>query len=333
MKKRIIFVERQAYGAVSIERVFAQVAKSLPADLFDVEFHKLSYGHGLIGILKGLLFFRKRPADIYHITGDIHYISLRLPKKKTVWTIHDLGFLHTNTGIRRFILKKLFLDLPLRVSKHITAVSNATRDEILSHFPNARDKVRVIENPLIADFIPGPEKLFDTECPAILQVGTTKNKNIENLINAVRGIKCRLRIVGPLNANIKRELEATGIQYENVVSVDGAQIVEEYRNTDIVSFCSTYEGFGLPIIEAQAMRKPVITSALPPMNDIAGKGAVLADPFDPESIKSGIMKLIDDAEFRKSLIELGTENIKRFDPKSIADQYCKLYSQILAGQN
>ena len=93
MKKRIIFIERQAYGAVSIERVFAQVAMSLPEELFDVEFHKLSFGYGLFGILKGLIFFRKRPADIYHVTGEIHYISLRLPKKNTVLTIHDLGFI------------------------------------------------------------------------------------------------------------------------------------------------------------------------------------------------------------------------------------------------
>lgn len=333
MKKRIIFVERQAYGAVSIERVFAQVARSLPTDLFDVEFHRLSFGHGLVGIVKGLIFFRKRPADIYHITGDIHYISLRLPKKKTVLTIHDLGFLHTNTGIRRFILKKLFLDLPVRVSENITAVSNATRDEILSYAPEASDKISVIENPLIADFISVPEKPFDVQCPVILQVGTTKNKNVVNLINAIRGIKCKLRIVGPLDATISQELEVSGIQYEQVGSVDRDQIVEEYRNADIVSFCSTYEGFGLPIIEAQAMRKPVITSSLAPMNDIAGDGAVLVDPFDPASIKSGIVKLIDDPEFRNNLVDLGTENIKRYDPQKIADEYYKLYLQILNVQN
>ncbi len=333
MKKRIIFVERQAHGAVSIERVFAQVARSLPTDLFDVEFHKLSYGHGLVGILKGLLFFRKRQADIYHITGDIHYIALRLPKKKTVLTIHDLGFLHTNSGVRRSILKKLFLDLPLRVSENVTAVSNTTRDEILSYFPGARDKIRVIENPLIADFTPGREKPFDAECPVILQMGATKNKNIVNLINAVSELKCKLRIVGPLDANIKGELEASGIHYENVDSIDRHQIVEEYRNADIVSFCSTYEGFGLPIIEAQAMRKPVITSALPPMSDIAGGAAVLVDPFDPASIKNAVVKLIDDAGYRKNRVDMGTENIKRFDPKTIADQYCELYLQILDGQN
>jgi len=153
------------------------------------------------------------------------------------------------------------------------------------------------------------------------------------LIRALRGIKCKLRIIGPLDAEIDRELEENGLQYEAVDSVDRSQIVDEYREADIVSFCSTYEGFGLPIIEAQAMRKPVVTSALSPMNDIAGEAAVLVDPFDPASIKSGICRLIEDTEFRNSVIDLGTENIKRFDPQKIADQYCKLYLKILDRKN
>ena len=329
MKKKILFVERQKFGAVSIERVFAQVAQSLPSDLFDVEFQNLNYGHGPLAALKALFFFRPKPADIYHITGDIHYITLRLPKLRTVLTIHDLGFLRMNTGIRRFVLKKMFLDLPVRRAGYVTAISYATRDEVVTNVPAAENKIWVIENPLIDGFVSTPVKPFNAECPVILQIGTTQNKNISNLIEAVSELNCKLRIIGSLSADILRELEERRICYENVASVDDVQIVEEYRNADIVAFCSTYEGFGLPIIEAQAMRKAVVTSDLPPMNDVAGRGAALIEPSDPTSIRSAFLKLINDAEYRNRLVDVGTENIKRFDPKTIADQYCQLYLQIL----
>ena len=329
MKTRILFVERQKFAAVSIERVFAQVAKSLPSELFDVEFQNLNYGHGLVAVLKALFFFRPRPADIYHVTGDIHYIALRLPKRRTVLTIHDLGFLRMNTGIRRFILKKLFLDLPVKAAGYITAISNATRDEVAANVPAAEDKIRVIENPLIEGFEPMPERPFDATCPVILQIGTTQNKNLSNLIEAVNGLDCKLRIIGPLNADAVALLNRLNITYENVISVDDVQIIEEYRNADIVSFCSTYEGFGLPIIEAQAMRKAVVTSNVAPMNDVAGRGAALIDPTDASSLRDAFLKIINDTEYRNELIDLGTENIKRFDPNTIADQYSQLYLQIL----
>ncbi len=329
MKKRIVFVERQKFGAVSIERVFAQVARTLPSDLFDIEFQNLTYGHGLFAILKALFFFRPRPADIYHVTGDVHHITLRLPRKKTVLTIHDLGFLRLNKGIRRFILKLLFLDLPVRAAGYITAISHATRDEIISYFPAAESKIRVIDNPLFDGFSAEPEKSFDTECPTILQIGTTENKNLPTLIEAITGLNCKLRIVGPLNNKIRHKLKTSGINFESVASVDDHEIVEEYRRADIVSFCSTYEGFGLPIIEAQAMRKPVVTSDLPPMNDVAGAGAALADPCDAESMRRAFRTVIEDPDYRKNLIDNGTENVRRFTPENIAGQYCQLYLEII----
>ncbi len=332
MKKRIVFVERQKSGAVSIERVFAQIAKSLPTELFDIEFQNLTYGHGFWAILKALFFFRPKPADIYHITGDIHYIALRLPKEKTVLTIHDLVFLRMNTGIRRSILKKLFLDLPVRAAGCVTAVSAATRDEIATYVPEVADKIRVIDDPLLDGFNPEPEEPFDPECPLILQVGTTKNKNLSNLIEALRDLDCKLRIIGPLSAEITAKLNMNAIRFENAESVDDIAIVDEYRQADIVSFCSTYEGFGLPIIEAQAMRKPVVTSDLPPMRDVAGRGAAIVDPYDPASIRGAFLALMNDAEYRNRLIDIGTENIKRFDPNIVADRYCQLYLEILGEQ-
>ncbi len=129
MKHKILFIERKPFDSVSIERVFDQIIKDIPADRFDVEVQKVPYGNSPFDILRNLLFFRPKPADIYHITGHVHYMALRLPKKKTVLTIHDLIFLRRRTGLRRYVLKKLFLALPLRKLKFVTSISQATKEE------------------------------------------------------------------------------------------------------------------------------------------------------------------------------------------------------------
>ena len=66
-------------------------------------------------------------------------------------TIHDLGFLHTRKGLRRFVLKKLFLDFPVKKLKYVTAISEATKNEIIKFTNCDEKKIRLIENP-IGDF-------------------------------------------------------------------------------------------------------------------------------------------------------------------------------------
>ncbi len=331
-RKRILFIERQPSGSVSIERVFAEIRRHIPEELFDLDVQKLSYGNGLAGIIKNLLTFRKNNADIYHLTGHAHYMALVLPANKTVLTVHDLVFLHNRTGVRRHLLKKLFLDWPVRKLRHLTAVSQATKDEIVSHCPDSSTKVTVIENPLIGKFLPGEPRPFNAAKPVILQIGTTPNKNVPRLIAAISGLACRLRMIGRLDDNIRLALEKHATDHESVDAVGESEIIDEYRRADMVSFCSTYEGFGLPIIEAQAMGKPVVTSDLEPMRSVAGNGAILIDPHDISGIRQGILRLIEDENFRDALIERGSENVTRFEPQAVAMRYCKLYQEMLSGQ-
>jgi glycosyltransferase involved in cell wall biosynthesis len=331
MKYKIIYVERRAFESVSIERVFDQIAADLPQDRFETGIQKMPYGNGFLDILGNLLFFRPNPGDIYHITGHVHYIALRLPKNKTVLTVHDLVFLHRRSGIRRFLLKKLFLDLPIRKLGFITAVSQATKDEIVKYTGCDPKKIRVIENPLIDGFDPTPLKPFDEKHPVILQIGTAANKNVPNLIKALRGLNCKLRIIGRLDAGMREELANNAVEFENIFDLDQEAMVKEYRNADIVAFCSTYEGFGLPIIEAQAMRTPVITSDLSPMKEVAGAGACLADPNDPASIQNGLIRIINEPAYRDELIQKGAENALRFNAKNAAMQYADLYELMLKG--
>ena len=329
MKKKIVFLERKLSELVSLEIVFREIEKGLSKKKFEVSFEQMPYFNRISGIVKNLLTFKKPKADIYHITGDIHYMALRLPPEKTVLTIHDLRFLHFRKGLRRYILKKLFLDYPVKRLKYITAISQATKDEIIHYSKCEPDKITVIENPLQQTIYTNKIKRFNENCPVILQIGTAANKNLQNLIKAICGIKCKLKIIGELDNEIKNLLKSKSIVYDNAYGLNSLEIREEYENSDIVVFCSTYEGFGLPIIEAQAMQKPVITSNISPMKEVAGDGAILVEPDNELSIRQGILLIMADEKLRNKLICLGLKNIVRFEPTAIALQYEKIYQKII----
>jgi glycosyltransferase involved in cell wall biosynthesis len=328
MKTKILFIERKFWEFVSIEKVFRQIAQTLSKEKFETSFQQLTFGNNLAGVLKNLLFFRKQKADIYHVTGHVHYISLILPKKNTVLTIHDLGFLHTREGLRRSAIKKLFLDLPVKRLKYITAISEATKREIINYTNCREEKIRIIENPLQQTFFSSEKKTFNQKCPTILQIGTSPNKNLGNLIKALNGVDCRLMIIGKLENALIEDLKNNQINFENKFDLNDSEIKNEYQNADIVAFCSTFEGFGLPIIEAQAMRTPVITSNISPLREVSGGAAFLAEPNNFLDIRQGILKIINDEKYREEIIEQGIRNIERFAPQKISDMYEALYEEI-----
>jgi glycosyltransferase involved in cell wall biosynthesis len=247
--------------------------------------------------------------------------------------MHDLAFLNNGSGLKRYVIKKLFLDLPVRRLKFITAVSEATRQAAITHTGCPPEKIRVIHDPVQEHYLNGSPKSFNKERPTILQIGITENKNIPRLIKALEGINCRVVIVGNMTDDLAAQLEAGRIDYTSVLGLDDQAMRKAYEAADIVSFCSTFEGFGLPIIEAQSMMTPVLTSDLEPMKEVSGGAAYLADPYDIESIRQGILTMINDDGFRERIISEGLVNVQRFLPHKIAAKYQELYDEVLQDAN
>jgi glycosyltransferase involved in cell wall biosynthesis len=102
---------------------------------------------------------------------------------------------------------------------------------------------------------------------------------------------------------------------------------------DLLVFASTFEGFGLPIVEAQATGRPVVTSNIMSMPEVAGDAACLVDPFNVSSIREGVLKVINDSDYRNALVKAGFENVKRFQPEQIARQYAELYHELVKADN
>ncbi len=113
-----------------------------------------------------------------------------------------------------------------------------------------------------------------------------------------------------------------------IVGPSNEQVQALYAGAIALIFPSLQEGFGWPILEAQACGCPVITSNRAPMTEIAGASAILIDPTDPESAAA---RIDEGLECREEMIRAGFENLKRFAKEGIIDQYCALYGQIAAG--
>jgi glycosyltransferase involved in cell wall biosynthesis len=191
---------------------------------------------------------------------------------------------------------------------------------------NLQNKIKVIYNPLNPVFQP-LEKPFSAK-PIILQVGTKVVKNLERLITALEGINCHLHIIGMLSDGQKKRLERYQIEFTNEVSLSTFEMKRAYENCDIVSFVSLYEGFGMPIMEANAIGRVVITGNRTSIPEVAKNAALLINPLNMEAIRNGILKLINDDNYRNQLIQNGFENVKRFDVKMITKQYLELYEEV-----
>ena len=311
----------------SIERLFDAIISALPEQHFAVR--RLIcpfYSNGIFRRILLVVWAALHQGDINHVTGDVDFLCLLMRRRSTVVTIHDIGSLHRLRGFRRRLYETFWLRLPLYRADEVTTASETSRAEIQRFAPRARH-IRVIPNCFSKDIQIQP-KPFRCDLPRILQVGTRPNKNLERVISALRGLHCELVVVGKLTLAQSNLLDRCGIRYENHVNLSDSALLDQYRSADLVVFMSTYEGFGLPILEAQAIGRPIVTSNREPMRSVAGTGARTVDPFDTDEIRRGIEDVIRSPALRKTLIEAGRRNVERYSPASIASQYASLYLEM-----
>jgi glycosyltransferase involved in cell wall biosynthesis len=325
----VLFHRKPTRHVFSIEQVFDLVRRRLP-ERFDPVVSVSSWpSTGLIPRLRSMLEARRRQGDVNHVVGDVHFLALTLDPARTVVTIHDCEFMERAGRVKRWIYLWLWLRLPVRRSRIVVVPTGAVREDLERYVRFDPKKLRVIADPVAPIFSPTPRP-FRQEQPVILQVGTRRNKNLERVAEALEGTPCRLVVLGPLSDEQCRLLARCRVQYETLVDLTEEEVAGCYRDCDLVVFASTKEGFGLPIVEAQASGRPVVAGNRPPLPDVAGGAACLVDPFDVASIRGGILRVIEDAAFRDGLVREGLKNVARFDPTTIAEAYAAVYDEILA---
>lgn len=327
---KVHFFERQLVtNRISIEKVFSIVKEEISKKDLDVLTYVNPYP--LKQFFKSLWFFRKHQGDINHITGDIHWACLLLDRNKTILTIHDIvGIRNYHSKWKRNLYLLVWLYVPLWKLKYITVISEKTKREILEFCPSAHEKITVIGNPLTIKIQPRSFIKKEPKDINLLIIGTRENKNIDRILEATKDLPCQIIIVGDLNDVQKEKVKSSkgSILIKSFLTDD--QLEDLYKSSDILCFPSLYEGFGMPIIEAQAVGCAVITSNMEPMTSVAGDGAIFVDAWTTADIAEKILQLVQNDELRKILVEKGYENAKNYLPEKIAQQYSELYQKIKA---
>ena len=311
---------------VSIEGIFKLVKECLKGQVEISEF----YCDAGLSRFKNTQNAGKFAGQINHITGDVNFLAFALRGKKNILTIHDLGHYDTlkkRNYIHYLIYKNLWYTFPLKYMDVVTVVSDFTKSKLIEYFHFPEHKIRVIKDPVKPIFQFVKKEQLNTP-PRILMMGTGVHKNLNGLIEAANCTNFHLDIIGWPSDEESVKLNRYGISHTIYHRISEQEVNERYIACDVMYNASFYEGFGMPIIEAQAVGRPVVTSNLGAMKEVAGTSALLVDPHKPEEIRAAINSLLTDRMLYEKMVALGRENIIPYKYDVIAEQYLNVYKEL-----
>lgn len=293
----------------------------------------------------------RHPPDLLFVPA--HVLPLLHPRISLV-TVHDLGYLYFPRAHPLF--QRLYLDLSTRwnarAAAHLLADSEATKADLIAHYRTSPEKVTVA--------YPGyDEALAPVRDPAaiaavtarygiagdyFLYLGTLQpRKNLSRLIAAFASLqpetpKPETSLVlagrrGWLYHDLFAQVRQLGL--EDRVLFPG--YIAEEDKAPLLSgalafvFPSLYEGFGLPVLEAQACGCPVIGSNASSLPEVAGDGAWLVEPTDTAGLAEAMARLAGDPVLRASLAERGLANLERFSWERCAHTVLGVFDRLLEG--
>lgn len=319
-----IFLRKKLYGENSLE----ELAHNFVYGNHQVALYEFpEYSNSLKGIVRNLKFAIKHKGDVNHVfQSSGGYISIFC--KNTIVTYHDLFTVFAGKKkISYLIAKLLHITVPAIFAKKLVCISEQTRNDLLKYSRLAKKKSVVIYNGRKIDFV-SKNKEFNTLKPTLLHIGTAPRKNLKNIILAISGLNVHLDIVGKLNNEYLTLLKENKIDYKNYIDVPFQKIIDLYNESDIVSFPTFAEGFGMIIVEANILGKPVISSDIPIIHEIANDACLYVNPNNVQEIHDAILKLWHDKYSRESLVQRGYENAKRFSLEKMRENYYKLYQEV-----
>jgi len=274
-------------------------------------------------------------AGVFHAP---YFATCPTPEPARVTTVYDMiaedhcmihGFWDAHASIKK--------DAVLKASR-IIAISEATKSDLLRYYPQVRDRVRVI--PLGSDhLIPtnGPQQKSDQPCRnekyAVFVGHRGEYKNFRLVLDALshpawpRGMG--LHVIGsPLSEPEKKWIECHNLadRIREFGRVTDSQLRDQYAAAECFIFPSLIEGFGLPVLEAQACGCPAVISDIPAFREVAGGAAVFFDPRLAERLAEAVA-VAGEPDVRRQVIEAGLENVRRFSWSRTAEQTFEVYSE------
>jgi glycosyltransferase involved in cell wall biosynthesis len=273
---------------------------------------------------------------------NVDQIGLLRGGKARVFIAHDLYFraIPEALSVSDRLQQRYFIwPLMLKFNQRIACVSENTRNDVRKFYPahGAKAVVTGAGSTLTGTAAeqPWPDELNK---PYLLYVGNISlNKNIETLTRAMdlmaeRGIDIRMVHVGRDDQGLL-EYAASQMRFSpppiRLPSVTDGMLLGLYANALCFVNTSVYEGYCLPVIEAQQAGTPVICSRTPAVAETAGRGAILFDPHSSSQLAERIQELIGDPQLRKDLQELGRQNAANHTWARAAERFENLFFELL----
>jgi glycosyltransferase involved in cell wall biosynthesis len=274
--------------------------------------------------------------DLFH---SPHYTLPMWLKCKSIVTVHDLIHFKFREYFPVWKVKaaEVIIRKALRNADVVITVSRTTRNDLLNLFPHTERKIELLYNRLAEDwFEPAPNVNLSNlgiEKHYLLYVGNfKKHKNVTGLLRAFErlGEGPQLVLVGN---TVGDDLEL----YEKIFAnsrirllgfAEGPLLRSLYSNAMVFVYPSLYEGFGYPPLEAMACGAPVLSSDAPALKEVLSDGAEYFEAGSTEALAEKLKLLIENAQKRKALSELGPKRAKEFQSEASPHRLLEIYKRL-----
>ncbi|GAB4027509.1 MAG: glycosyltransferase family 1 protein [Candidatus Microgenomates bacterium] len=286
--------------------------------------------------LAGVL-FNYSPLHLEYLIGQTDLIHLSdwtapVTRVPTVTTVHDLAFIKYPETVDPLIRRTQSIRLSRVVahSNHIIADSLSTKNDLIEKYHVKDIQIDVVYPGISPVYSPASnkelervKKKYSLPDTFILSLGTQEpRKNLDRLIEATKYLDLPLIIAGKYGWGKKLDSPAHVKVLGFVAEYDLPAL---YSSATVFCYPSLYEGFGFPVLEAMACATPVVTSNISSLPEVTGDAAILIDPTNIESIKSGIEQSLT---IREKMIKKGIQQAKKFSWERSATQVMQIYEKL-----
>lgn len=280
-----------------------------------------------------------REKSIFHSS---YFRISKSPNAINVTTIHDFTTEKFRKGIARWVnlQQKKYA---VKNSQGIICISENTKKDLLHFFPNTDEsKIKVIYNGVSEDFF-FIEKEFDIrekdnrfanieDKKFLLYVGhRTAYKKFDIALDAAVQLKDKYQLVvvgEPFSEQEKQKAEKLmGERCIQLSKLSNEKLNELYNRAFALLYPSSYEGFGIPVIEAMKTGCPVIATRYSSIPEVARDAAILLENMDVHHLKEAILKL-ENPNLRKELREKGFLQSTKFNWDKTFEEYIAFYKQL-----
>lgn len=282
--------------------------------------------------------------DVVHETAYMRQAGSRRRGPAVVTTLHDMILERHPALFEQASQQIADRKLALRRAQAIVCISENTRQDLLSRYPEFETKAHVVWHGVDREVHTADPDPSLRGRPYLLYVGTRGSyKNFERLLRAFgssaslkHDFQLRCFGGGPLQAVEREAMARAGLPGDSVIQTEGddAQLASAYRHARLFVFPSEYEGFGMPLTEAMVQGCPIACSRASSFPEIAADAALYFDPLDVDAMRDTMETLALNGQRNHEMSARSSARALQFSWARCAEETASVYRQILvAGSN